>query len=164
MTTKGGPIFSAQTYIKQASRAESANVLHPRDELSPNLNYSVRQQSGRGGAEGRAFCCCLLGVGVGADHPGAELAASAGLLRNHRHSVRQPQAIFLLDINFTVRPARRSLPLRAPLGTRDILLSHAACNPSQGNTSHSAKQASRLRNEERKVKRVRSTSLLLPAN
>jgi len=59
-------------YIKQASRAESANVLHPRDELSPNLNYSVRQQSGRVGAEERAFCCCLLGVGVASAHPDAQ--------------------------------------------------------------------------------------------
>jgi len=32
-------------------------------------------------------------------------------------------------LNFTTRSARRSLPLRAPLGTRDILLSHIASKP-----------------------------------
>ena len=54
--------------------------------------------------------------------------------------VRQPQAIFLLDINFTVRPARRYLPLRASLGTRDILLSHAACKRKSNYYHHIHKQ------------------------
>ena len=43
---------------------------------------------------------------------------------------------------------QRPLPLRAPLGTRDRLLSHAACRVRQV-MLHRAVQAARLRNEKR---------------
>ena len=51
-----------------------------------------------------------------ADHPGVKLAASAGLLRNHRHGVRQPRQIFMLFLILSGGLPGASYFLRAPLG------------------------------------------------